>query len=181
MAKQKSKNTASQIKWGESYTSLFLGIIVVIILAVLIFWFIKGNNGNEMTQSNFTTEDEIAKPTTYVVKEGDHLWSISEKMYGSGYNWVDIVSENKLENPDSLYVGTKLTIPDVKPIKITEAQTIGDGSINEDTYKVVEGDCLWDISLRAYGDAYKWTELAKTNEIVNPDIINVGDTIKIPR
>jgi len=181
MPKQKTKNGISKIKWAESYTSLLLGIIVVIILAVLIFWFIKGNGQNSMTQSTSTTGEEIAKPTTYKVKEGDHLWSISEKMYGTGYNWVDIVSENKIENPDYLTVGTELMIPDVEPIKISENQQEIVNSIKEDSYKVNEGDCLWDISLRAYGDAYKWNELAKANNITNPDIIHVGDVIKIPR
>ncbi len=180
MPKQKNKNATSQIKWGESYTSLFLGIIVVIILAVLIFWFIKGNGGTDMTQSTSTEGSEIAKPTTYTVKEGDHLWSISEKMYGSGYNWIDIVSENKIENPNYITVGEELTIPDVEPIKISDNQE-DVNSIKEDSYTVKEGDCLWTISLRAYGDAYKWTELAKANNIANPDIIDIGDVIKIPR
>jgi nucleoid-associated protein YgaU len=184
MPRQKSSkksNSVSQIKWGESYTSLFLGIVVVVVVAVLIFSFIKnGKNQVGQTQSTSTEANgQIAKPTSYVVKENDTLWDISGKMYGSGYNWVDIVAANKIENPDFLLVGETLIIPDVKPIKIEEAQS--SLSIKEGSYSVKTGDSLWDISVRAYGDGYKWVELAKTNKLANPDLIYPGDLIKISR
>lgn len=180
--KTKKNNVVSQIKFGESYTSLFLGIVVVIVIAVLIFSFIR-NNKTQLGQTQSTSTDAnglIAKPTTYVTKEGDSLWKISEKMYNTGYNWVDIVSANKISNPDILYVGTKLTIPDVEPKVVKDMQSVLP-SIKGDSYVVKEGDNLWDISVRAYGDGFKWVSLAKANNLTNPDLIFPGNTIKITR
>src|ERR1035437_3573802 len=103
----------SQIKWGESYTSLFLGAVVVVVALVLAFSFIKSKNllNKEQTQSTSTVKEQVnAAPKTYTVKSGDYLWSISEKVYGSGYNWVDLANVNNLENPGVLYAGTKLIV-----------------------------------------------------------------------
>lgn len=48
-------------------------------------------------------------------------------------------------------------------------------------YKVAEGDYLWDIAVRAYGDGYRWVEIANENKIANPDLIYPGDQLKLKR
>lgn len=53
--------------------------------------------------------------------------------------------------------------------------------ITGDTYVIQHGDDLWDIAVRAYGDGYKWTEIASANNLENPDIIHVDNTLKLPR
>ena len=182
-------NILSQIKWGESYTSLFLGIVVVVVAAILVFSFLKGRNFNKNTSSESTsaTQEQLVKkvlPKTYEVKAGDDLWTISEKIYGSGYNWVDLASANNMGNPELLYVGTKLTVPDVKArVVIENAKDIGNNAspITAATYTVQKGDYLWNIAVRAYGDGYKWVEIAKTNNLDNPDIIHSGNILKLPR
>jgi nucleoid-associated protein YgaU len=47
-------------------------------------------------------------PSTYIVKEGDNLFRIGLK-----YNmlWTKIVEENNIENPDDIYVGQEIKIP----------------------------------------------------------------------
>lgn len=58
---------------------------------------------------------------TYIVKAGDSLWHISEEVYESGYNWVDIASINKLPNPDLIDIGQRLAIPAVTAREVTLA------------------------------------------------------------
>jgi nucleoid-associated protein YgaU len=180
----KQEGFLSQIKWGESYTSLFLGAVVVLVALVLVFSFFKSRNfQNQQTGSTSTTNETTQLPKTYTVKEGDDLWSVSEKLYGSGYNWVDLASANKLKNPGVLYVGTKLNVPSVAPKTITSDTTKETQmpSITGVSYKVVEGDNLWSIAVRSYGDGFKWTEIAKVNNLKNPGIIHVGNVLKLPR
>jgi len=184
-------NVFSRVKWGESYTSLFLGIVVVIVAAVLVFSFLKGRNFNKTgsTQSTSTSQEQQANkplPKTYQVKQGDDLWNISEKIYGSGYNWVDLASANKMENPELLYVGTKLTVPNVKPkIVKNTADSVNSAqntnSITGSTYTVQKGDYLWGIAIRAYGDGFKWVEIARANKLVNPNVIHSGNVLSLPR
>ena len=184
----KKEGFLSQIKWGESYTSLFLGAVVVVVALVLVFSFIKSrtNLNKGQTGSTSTTAKEQATkemPKTYTVKSEDYLWSIAEKIYGSGYNWVDLANANKLENPNVLYVGTKLIVPNVAPKTITvqAKQVEVQNPITGNTYTVVKGDFLWSIAVRAYSDGYKWVGIAKANNLANPNMIFSGNVLKLPR
>lgn len=198
-------------KLGESYTSLILGIAVVVIATIMLLTFVKGRNTSakpefasetKQTQNLLTTEQK--KPTiavttkqdtisgnTYTIQQGDTLWNIAEKKYNSGYNWIDIQKANNLTNPDILFVGTKLTLPNVEPkiatvVKANNGNQQIDNSIQTNkisgsSYTVVKGDTLWDISVRAYGDGYAWTKISRANNLSNPDLIYSGNKLSIPR
>jgi len=180
---KKTQTFLSQIKWGESYTSLFLGAVVVVVGLILLFSFLKARSVmNQQTGSASTKVETTVLPSTYTVKSGDDLWTISKKLYGSGYNWVDLASANKLANPGVLYVGTNLNVPNVKP-KLVETQKIvtTNPTISGNTYTVVKGDYLWNIAVRVYGDGFKWVEIAKANKLANPNLIHPGNVFVLPR
>jgi nucleoid-associated protein YgaU len=48
------------------------------------------------------------------------------------------------------------------------------------TYKVVSGDTLSKIAKRFYGDANQYHQIASANGIDNPDLIKVGQELKLP-
>jgi len=200
MARKKTINIIKKVRSAESVISMILGILVVVVVGVLLFRYFRG----VITKTKITQESEKAAeaqkiaeqnggnvplPTKYTVQEGDNLWEISTKFYGYGFNWGDISRENKLSNPNQIEKGTELTIPDVpvkKPIgesvqEEVKAVTEGVPSITGGSYKVEKGDSLWEISVRAYQDGYKWTEIAKANNLDNPNIIHPGNVLTIPR
>ena len=182
-----SSNILSQIKWGESYTSLFLGAVVVVVALVLVFSFLRGksNQTQQTTSTSVTPQEQVVNgkvvPKIYTVKEGEDLWHIAQSLYGSGYNWVDLASENKLINPSVIAVGAKLTIPNVKAKTATSDEVMQANSIKGTSYTVASGDYLWDIALRAYGDGFKWVEIAKANNLANPNLVHPGNVLKLPR
>ena len=201
MARRKTKKENnvffSKVNFTESYTSLILGAIVVLVIGILFFSFAKGNRNiqtssvSDESRMEQTSDD---KPTTtsstYTIKAGDDLWSISENIYSSGYKWLEIAKVNKLENPGLIHVGNKLSIPKIEKEKMTmqdnmaaleSNKIITNSAISGTTYTIKEGDNLWDISVRAYGDGFKWPELAKVNNISNPDLIFPNNVLKIPR
>ncbi|MFH0943497.1 MAG: LysM peptidoglycan-binding domain-containing protein [Candidatus Beckwithbacteria bacterium] len=47
-------------------------------------------------------------------------------------------------------------------------------------HKVAKGESLWQISLKYYNNGYKWAEIAKDNNLVNPDLIEVGQELIVP-
>lgn len=47
-------------------------------------------------------------------------------------------------------------------------------------YTVVRGDTLWGIAQRFYGNGSRYPEIARANNIANPDIIHVGQRLLIP-
>lgn len=179
-----NKNRLADIKWGESYISLALGALVILLVVTLAFVFARNKTFDRINTSDSTVE--LTKPQTddsYEVKSGDTLWSISEKLYGSGYNWVDLAKANNLSNPGLIEAGAKLKIPQVQKITVASVQPVQNNSpsISGESYEVVEGDHLWGIAVRAYGDGYKWPEIAKANNIPNPDLIYTGTVLKLPR
>lgn len=50
----------------------------------------------------------------YIVKAGDTLWDIAQKLYGNGSKYIDIYSANKdrIKNPNLLHSGQILWIPE---------------------------------------------------------------------
>jgi nucleoid-associated protein YgaU len=118
---------------------------------------------------------------TYKITKGDTLWSIAEMEYGSGYNWVDIASANNISNYNHLVEGQELFIPNVNPKISTHTQINDQKAIEDDSYTVQKGDNLWNIAVRAYGDGYKWTEIAKVNSIYNPGLIYPDQKLTLPR
>lgn len=48
------------------------------------------------------------------------------------------------------------------------------------TYIIKTGDTLWDIAKKYYGDGSKYTIIANENDISNPNMLTIGDSITIP-
>lgn len=60
-------------------------------------------------------------------------------------------------------------------------QKLGSQSSKQTIYHiVVRGDTLWGIAKRYYGNGNRYPEIAKANNISNPDIIHVGQKLLIP-
>ena len=168
----------------DAIISLILGTVLIIVIGVMTFSIIS--SARTAMQQEKETEKTVTLPTTYMVSEGDTLWDISIKFYNTGYNWADIAEANTLDNPDGLAVGQELTIPDVKPMTV-ETGDILDGATT-DVRKplhvevtVAEGDCLWSIAIREYGDGYRWVDIASANAIItNPDLIYPNMMLRLP-
>ncbi|PJE70196.1 hypothetical protein COU97_00990 [Candidatus Shapirobacteria bacterium CG10_big_fil_rev_8_21_14_0_10_48_15] len=180
------KGLLKKLKLNESTVSMFLGALVVIVIGTLVFNYFRGVGQENSSAAEEEAESETTAaveemptlnelPKNYQVKLGDSLWKIAFEVYGSGYNWVEIAQANSLDNPNLLAVGQELTLPQVEEIR-PFGKTISDAS-----YTVEEGDNLWEIAVRAYGDGYRWPDLAEANSLVNPNLIHTGNTLTIPR
>lgn len=163
---------------------MVLGALVIVIVGILVVNYFKDKRA-ETTPEALTTTNQSQIGKVHTVAAGESLWSISEDVYGSGYNWTDIMSANNLES-ESLEVGQEITLPDVpakQPTATKEVITISSSTqaITEDSYTVAYGDSLWDIAVRAYGDGYKWVEIAQANKLDNPNIIHPGNVLTLSR
>ncbi len=191
-------------RFSESYTSLVLGIVVVIVTTILIISTIKDKNTpnypRKETSSISTSKDEeivreqSKEEITYIVKEGDNLWSIAEKEYNNGYKWTLIAQTNKIQNPDVVEVGKKLVIPlenqsqdeqtniDNNSVALSSQDQIESSKVQSEIkkYTVKRGDYLWAIAKKEYGNGYRWVDIARANNLANPDIIHSGNELIIP-
>ena len=210
----------SGIKWGESYISFLLGIVVVVLVSLGLIYFLKNEKVDQtryVSSASKQAEQKISKEAeksqvankkinkgveelqnpkveSYVVKRDDTLWDIAEKIYGSGYKWTDIAKANNLDDPGLLFAGTKLMMPKVQTNilatstgpsilaqnnqELVQARVV---KITTDSYVIKRGDDLWNIAVRAYGDGFRWPDLAKANNLTNPNLIHADNLLKIPR
>lgn len=53
------------------------------------------------------------------------------------------------------------------------------GKVTPKTHTVKDGETLWAIAKKYLGDGSKYTELAKINNISNPNVIKAGQVIKL--
>ncbi len=179
----------------EKYLNLILGLLASFIISTLTYKLflknIKLNLAFKMPGFKFGQKTVKNKPAakesvkTYIVAEGDDLWNIAEKFYGSGFNAYDISVANGIADSSNLEVGVKLVIPKVTPRQPTvgEISAISSGQVTyvEDKYIVQPGDSLSIISQKVYGDVFAWPKIMNANNLQTPDNIESGMILVIPR
>lgn len=177
------KKELKQFNLYQSYTGLFLGAIVVIVLGFLVANFLTRNSspmGQIGDGIKTSIENQTLEPKReYKVKEGDSLSSIAQRTYGDQAMWNVLAVKNTIIYPDLIYADTTLVVPPK-----AEADVIIK-DLNATSYQVQEGDTLFIIAQKVYADGWSWPVLARANNVGylpngNP-LIFAGDTITIPR
>lgn len=205
-----SFNIQTLLQGSDSYKSLIYGIVTVVVLFVVIALGIKSLSQNKAQIDNeaVTTQNTTVKTpqgNLYAVVEGDTLWSIAQKSYNDGFSWHVIAKANNITDPSQLSSGANLIIPALSPteqaaviaqegqsallpateMKPSTQMMIPDAfqgpKITGSVYTVVHGDNLWNIAVRAYGDGYRWTDIANINKLTNPGLIFSGNILNLPR
>ncbi|HWE55020.1 MAG TPA: LysM peptidoglycan-binding domain-containing protein [Acidimicrobiales bacterium] len=115
----------------------------------------------------------VAQPTTtYRVVSGDTLSAIAARF---GTTWQALAQRNHIANPNVIYPGQVLVIGSGSGGSTTTTTTTR--STSDGSYTVVSGDTLSSIAAR-FGTTYQ--VLAQINHIANPNIIQVGQVLRLP-
>ena len=114
---------------------------------------ISCNHNNNQNTNNSSN-------TIYIVRRGDTLSEIAQK-YNTSVS--ELVRLNNIQNPNLIYVGQKLKL------KRNDSNIV---------YTVKKGDTLSEIAQK-YNTSV--SELVRLNNIQNPNLIYVGDKIKISK
>jgi len=184
-------------KSSEEVVSMFLGLVIVVILVGLVFNYFQKRRGSislpGVTDNNQLAlagkkeieDKKVVESTgdTYTVVAGDSLWKIAQNKLGNGDKWTELAKTNNLSNPRVLLVGQKLNIPKSDTITKFIESTQKTSVTENETYKVVKGDCLWKIAVAKYGDGYKWTKIWNENKkmLINPGKLEIGMSLVLPK
>lgn len=132
----------------------------------------SNSNSSSSGQSSSTTTNTETSSANYTVKSGDTLSGIASQ-YNTTVN--QIVSLNQLSNPNLIYVGQVLKLKNSQTTNSssssssTAATTVG-------TYTVKAGDTLSAIASRYSTSS---STLASLNSLSNPNLIYVGQVLKV--
>lgn len=201
--KERLQNDLSQ---NQSYLNLILGgLLIGLVIAIFAFnYFTKDSRLGPAQQTENTTQAATEGQTDkYTVKEGDTLYLIAQQFYGDGFLFSKLAEANKITDVDKIEVGQVLEIPKKETVQnpntpslnadIMRTQKVEGGTggamdqtewgekITSDTYTVVAGDWLSKIAGRTYGDIYAWAKIVQANNISDPNLIEPGTVLKIPR
>ncbi len=180
------------LKIKRKYLQMILGMLVSYLLVSFSLKLIPKNFQVNISLPKFgakpIAKKLLVKPMpskTYIIQEGDDLWHIAEKFYGSGFNAYDISIANKIRDPSILETGEKIIIPSVTPRQPTvgeiSAAATSKVTYIDGKYVVQPGDSLSSIAGKVYGDIYAWPRLLQANPMFNPNRIEVGMVLTIPR
>ncbi len=114
------------------------------------------------------TPQAEATPSTYTVQSGDTLFRISLRFDTSVQTLMNL---NGLTNSDFIWVGQQLLIHGGQSTPTPAAVE------TTSTYTVQVGDSLGEIALRFNTSS---AALSALNNIVNPDLVFVGQTLTVP-
>lgn len=134
--------------------------------------YVDYTDSNAVDPSPVTVPSPVVEPvvtnnaSTYTVVSGDTLSGIASKF---GTTYQELARINNINNPNLISVGQVLKIKeeDSSPIPVSNNSII---------YTVQSGDTLSGIANK-YNTTYQ--ELAKINGISNPNLISVGQVLKI--
>lgn len=177
------KDFLKNLKLNEGNLGMALGVVVMVLAGFLLLNYFRSINRPSQGQTSSTSTELPASTTPsiestqgqpiqprpgneYVVLEGDSLWKISMKTYGTGYLWNKVYEANRDlvgSNPSLLTAGTRLNLPDTQPIE----------------HIIRSGDNLWNISLTYCGSGSAWQGIATANNLTNPRIIQPGLVLKV--
>lgn len=189
-------------KVRDNYVSVALGILVLLVAVTLMF---RSNEvSEELTDLNEDTTME-QQMRTHVVQPGESLSSIARDQLGSMDYTDELIEANDITNPNVVEVGTELVLPNIgtqvseEAMESEEEESVEKEAMKEtgetsdtamatqtieitgDTYTTVKGDYLWDIAKRAYGDGNMYTAIIEANTLRNPDHLEEGTVLKLPR
>ena len=179
---QVEENSGSFLRFGESYTSLLLGIVVVIISTVLLLSFIHNKNADR--NKGITPQ---AQQDSKDLAQISQLPSLTVEPTGSAVtpSPTAVATVKPTVNPT---VKPTVTVkPSVKPtVKLsataapTQVAEKKGGTPAKSTYSVKAGDTLWNIAEKHYKSGYNWVDIARVNNLSNPDAIEEGMKLTIP-
>ena len=131
----------------------------------------SSSNSSSSSQSSSATTNTEASAASYTVKSGDTLSGIASQ-YNTTVN--QIVSLNQLSNPNLIYVGQVLKLKNSQAANSSSSSSSAATTVG--TYTVKAGDTLSAIASRYSTSS---STLASLNSLSNPNLIYVGQVLKV--
>jgi nucleoid-associated protein YgaU len=152
----------------------------------------------EEEQQQIPSADVPLREIIHKVVSSDNLVELSKKYYGDGTKWRRIheANKDKIPNPDVLYTGLELLIPEITvsekrdddmtygslPERESDEEVFTTTTTTPGTHTISPGDTLYGLARKYYGDSAMWVKIHDANEdnIEDKRLLEVGQTLVIP-
>lgn len=143
---------------------LIAGVLFNFILAIIVFAVVYSFSGIPTPTDQVTVLDTIPNSPAQQVglKSGDIIKEFNHQPIKKSDELINLTDNNL----DKTVI---LTIEGSE-------RTVKQASFK---YEVIAGDNLWKIAQKIYQNGYRWVEIAKNNNIVNPGLILIGEKLEI--
>lgn len=121
-------------------------------------------NGTELFSGNLLVTLEEYTVDENAGEEGDFYVEIKLKEYNTIQGKKLIITDNKPNENGKIQAKEEYERPAKEPAK---------------TYTVKSGDTLWGIAQKQLGNGDKWGNIAKLNNISNPNKLQIGQVLKL--
>ena len=134
----------------------------------------KGSNADSTyNQSSYGNGGNVSGTGYYTVQSGDTLSGIANRFSTSVNTLAHL---NDIQNVNHIYVGQHLLVRQASANTNHTSSTVTSSNQASGTYTVQSGDTLSGIASR-FGTSYE--ALAQLNNIANPNVIHVGQTLRL--
>lgn len=159
-----------------------------------------GNRGTMLPGDGMQAPEPIApvapKERTHTIAKGETLGDVAKRYYGKRSLGPKLAEFNKVDS-SRLKIGQTVTIPDITVLDPSAAPAAPASVLVTDltpgaplpvpaapeqpkygTVKVAEGDTLYRIAKRVYGDGSRWSEIAALNNLGDGKALKPGRELK---
>ena len=185
------------LRFGESYTSLILGIIVVIIATALLLSFVHNKNAGNVNAP-------VSQQTQNTVQLSQKTLDLAKTPPSGSIDGTITTAPTDTIVPTALPTAMPTTVPTVKPtVKVKpKATVVAKKSVvkkiavktnpkptavpqvltgkDNNVWIVQKNESLWLIAEKKYTSGYNWVDIAKANNLADPSNIHVGDRLILP-
>ncbi|NRA44283.1 MAG: LysM peptidoglycan-binding domain-containing protein [Oligoflexales bacterium] len=126
----------------------------------------------------------------YTIVKGDWLSKIAQRVYGDMYKWPLIANANSyIKNPNLIYPNDVISVPIIDEQSREFSRTYAQVDLNKAeieekfvSIKIKKGESLSKIAKKVFGSVDAWKTIWQANQanIPNPDMVVVGQVIKVP-
>lgn len=127
----------------------------------------------------------------YTVQEGDSLYQIASRMLGDGNRWQEVqrLNRSKVGPSGIIHPGMEIKLP--VNARVSEPQRVQttprpvrnqkrNAAKKSETYTVISGDTLGEISMKLLGTSRRVNEFVKLNGLKDANGIRVGMKLQVP-
>lgn len=142
----------------------------------------EGGRGLQAPEDSEVLKIASQIPSTYLVKKGDTLSQIAEKVLGSVQFVPALLESNPELQPHQLYVGVELEMPsrDVLQAIVDKAETLQSDETGPGFYRIEKGDSIYRISKKVFGTTKRVSEILEMNPNIDPRQLKIGQIIRLP-